>query len=313
MPDWRKHLDPHLAGLRLTPEREAEIVEELSQHLDQQYEELRAGGAADGEARRLVLDELREPEALTQEMRSLRQAHVPPPITPGVPAVRVFAGLSQDLRYAARMLCKQPGFATVAALTLALGIGANTAIFSVVYGVLLKPLAYQEPERLVAVWHRAPGLNIPLLEQGASTYVTYRESSRVFEDIAVWDSVEVSITGAGEPERAHGLRVTDGLLGILRVQPLLGRLFTREDDAPGAPRRAILSHGYWQRRFSGAPDVIGRSLNIDGSPCEVIACCRPRSSSCGPIQQCCCPFSSIRPTCASENSAIEGSPGSNPA
>ena len=275
MPDWREHLDPHLAGLRLSPEREAEIIEELSQHLDQRYEELRAGGAAEGEARRLVLEELREPEALTQQMRSLRQAHVPPPITPGVPTGRVFAGLSQDLRYAARMLWKQPGFATVAAVTLALGIGANTAIFSVVYGVLLKPLPYHEPERLVAVWHRAPGLNIPLLEQGAATYFTYRESSRVFEDIALWDSEEVSITGAGEPERAQALRVTDGLLGILRVQPLLGRFFTKEDDAPGTPRRAILSHGYWQRRFSGAPDVIGRSLNIDGRPCEVIGVLPP--------------------------------------
>src|SRR5215204_4904673 len=275
MPDWREHLDPHLAGLRLSPGREAEIIEELSQHLDQRYEELRAGGAAEGEARRLVLEELREPEALTQQMRLLRQAHVPPPITPGVPTGRVFAGLAHDLRYAARMLWKQPGFATVAAVTLALGIGANTAIFSVVYGVLLKPLPYHEPERLVAVWHRAPGLNIPLLEQGAATYFTYRESTRVFEDIALWDSQEVSITGAGEPERAHGLRVTDGLLGMLRVQPLLGRFFTREDDAPGAPRRAILSHGYWQRRFSGAPDVIGRSLNIDGRTCEVIGVLPP--------------------------------------
>jgi len=270
MPEWREHLGPRLAELRLGPEREAEIIEELSLHLDQRYEELRAGGATEGEARRLVLKELREPDDVTRQMRSLRQAHIPPRITPGVPARRLLAGLSQDLRYAARTLWKQPAFSTVAALTLALGIGANTAIFSVVYGVLLKPLPYHEPERLVGVWHRAPGLNIPLLEQGASTYFTYRESSRVFEDIALWDSEEVSITGAGEPERAEGLRVTDGVLGILRVQPLLGRFFTREDDAPGTPRRVILSHGYWQRRFGGAPDVIGRSLDIDGTPCEVI-------------------------------------------
>jgi putative ABC transport system permease protein len=269
MPDWREHLSPRLAGLRLSPEREADIMEELSQHLEQRYEELRAGGATEAEAHRLVLEELREPEPVTQQMRSLPQAHTSPP-TPGVPTGDVFGGLSQDLRYAARMLRKQPGFATVAALTLALGIGANTAIFSVVYGVLLKPLPYDEPERLVAVWHRAPGLNIPLLEQGAATYFTYRESSRAFEDLALWDSEEVSITGVGEPERAQVLRVTDGLLGILRVQPLLGRFFTKEDDAPGAPPRAIVSHGYWQRRFGGAPNVIGRSLNIDGRPCEII-------------------------------------------
>jgi predicted permease len=173
------------------------------------------------------------------------------------------------------MLRKQPGFATIAILTLALGIGANTGIFSVMYGVLLKPLPFHDPESLVAVWHRAPGLNIPLLEQGAATYFTYRESGRVFEDIALWASEEVSITGLGEPERAQALLMTDGLLGILRVQPLLGRFLTREDDAPDTPRRAILSHGYWQRRFGGAPDVIGRSLNIDGRPCEVIGVLPP--------------------------------------
>ena len=275
MPEWSEHLRPRLALLRLSPAREAEIIEELSQHLDQRYEELRSGGSSDAEARRLATEELLEPEALADHMRSLRQAHVPPPITLGAPSGLLLADLWQDLRYAARTLRKQPGFAAVAALTLALGIGANTAIFSVVHGVLLKPLPFHEPERLVGVWHRAPGLNIPLLEQGAATYFTYRESGRVFEDLALWDSQEVSITGRGEPERAQALRVTDGLLPILRVQPLLGRFFTKEDDAPGSPRRAILTHGYWQRRFGGAPDVVGRSLDVDGRPCEVIGILPP--------------------------------------
>ena len=275
MPDWTEHLRRRVAGLRLSPEREAAIIDELSQHLDERYDELRAGGATEGEALRLAFEELREPEALAQQMGSLRQAHIPPPITPGAPTGHVLGGLSQDLRCAARMLRKQPGFAAVASLTLALGIGANTAIFSVVYGVLLKPLPFHEPDRLVAVWHRAPGLNIPLLEQGAATYFTYRESARVFEDIALWDSEEVSITGLGEPERAQALWVTDGLLGLLRVQPLAGRFFTKEDDAPDRPRRAILTHGYWQRRFGGAPDVIGRSLIVDGRPCEVIGILPP--------------------------------------
>jgi predicted permease len=179
------------------------------------------------------------------------------------------------VRYAIRMLRKQPAFTAVATLTLALGIGANTAMFSVVYGVLLKPLPFHQPENLVALWHRAPGLNMPLLEQGAATYFTYRENNRVFEDIGLWETDEASITGHGEPERAQVMRVTDGLLPILRAQPVRGRLFTREDDSPGAARRAILTHGYWQRRFGGAADVVGRTLTVDGRRYEVIGILPP--------------------------------------
>jgi predicted permease len=181
----------------------------------------------------------------------------------------------RDLRHAARALRRSPGFTALAVITLGIGIGATTAIFTVIYGVLLKALPFHEPERLVAVWHRAPGLNLPQLEQGAATYLTYRENNRVFEDIAVWDRQEVSVTGDGEPERAHTLWVTDGLLAVLRVRPVLGRAFIREDDSPGGPRRAMLSYGYWQRRFGGARDAIGRSLNIDGRPFEVIGILPP--------------------------------------
>jgi putative ABC transport system permease protein len=275
MPDWAEHVRASLSSLRLSATRENEIVEELSQHLDDRWRELIAGGASPDEAAQSTLAEFRGRDGLAKHMAPLRQAHSPPSITPGAPTGHVLAGLSHDLRCAARMLRKQPGFAAVAALTLALGIGANTAIFSVVYGVLLKPLPFHEPDRLVAVWHRAPGLNMPLLEQGAATYFTYRESGRVLEDIGLWDSEEVSITEGGEPERVQALWVTQGLLPILRVPPLLGRFFTKEDDAPGSPRRAILTHGYWERRFGGAPDVIGRSLNVDGSPCEVIGVLPP--------------------------------------
>lgn len=178
--------------------------------------------------------------------------------------------LFQDLRYVARTLLKRPHFTATSVLTLALGIGGVTALFSVVNGVLLKPLPFDEPERLVGVYHRAPGLNLPVVGQGPATYFTYRDSNRVFEDIGAWDSGLVSITGRGEPERVEALYVTDGTLPVLRVQPTLGRLFSREDDAPGSPLRAILSHGFWQRKFGGARNVIGQRLEIDGTPCEVV-------------------------------------------
>ncbi len=171
---------------------------------------------------------------------------------------------------AARRLVRAPLFTAVTVLTLGTGIGANTAIFSVVHGVLLKPLPFAEPERLVGGWHTAPGLGIQLMNQSPATYFTYRDHTRVFEDIGMWDSQQVSVTGDGEPERVQALMVTDGTLPLLGVRPAAGRLFTRDDDAPGRPQRVILTHGYWQRRFGGAPGVVGRSLTIEGQPVEVI-------------------------------------------
>ena len=178
--------------------------------------------------------------------------------------------LAQDLRYALRGLVRNPAFTLVAVFTLALGIGANVSIFSLVYGVLLKPLPFDEPERLVGVYHRGPGINVALMNHGPYTYFTYHDNHRVFEGMGAWESDEVSITGGGEPEQVESLSVSEAVLPVLRVRPLLGRLFNKEDDAPGAPRRVILTHGYWQRRFAGAEDVIGQTLLIDGRSSEVI-------------------------------------------
>ena len=178
-------------------------------------------------------------------------------------------GAKRDLRYVARMLWKQPGFSAVAVLTLALGIGATTAMFSVVYGVLLKPLPFDEPDRLVALYHRAPGFNTPKLPQSDATYFTYRDQSRVFEDIGLWQVAQLSIARGGTLESEQALRVTDGLLSLLRVRPFLGDLLRKEDDVPGAPNRVLLTYGYWQRAFGASRDIVGQSLVIDGSPYEI--------------------------------------------
>jgi predicted permease len=169
-----------------------------------------------------------------------------------------------------RRLGSAPLFTTIATVTLALGIGANSAIFSVVRGVLLKPLPFDEPERLVGVWHTAPGLGFPVMNQSPATYLTYRSDMRAFEDIGLWDNTAVSVTGVGEPERVTALLVTDGTLALLRVNPQLGRRFDAVDDSPKSPERIMLAHAYWQRKFGGDPGVIGRQLIVEGRPREII-------------------------------------------
>ena len=155
-----------------------------------------------------------------------------------------------------------------------MGIGANTAIFSVVSGVLLKPLPYPDPESLVSVWQTAPGLGIKELNASPATYFTYREESHTFQDVGLWQNDAVSVTGgatnADQPEQVPALRMTDGTLPLLGIQPALGRLFSSKDDEPGAARTVILSYGYWQRKFGGDATVIGRGMILNAKPCQVI-------------------------------------------
>jgi predicted permease len=179
-----------------------------------------------------------------------------------------------SLRQLYRKLVRSPLFTLVSVATLALGIGANAAIFSVVHGVLLKPLPFEDPERLVGVWHQAPGLGFPKVNQSPATYFTYRDESETFEDIGIWDNEEVSVTGLEEPERVEAMYVTDGTLSLLKVSPSLGRIFTAEDDLPGKPLTVILSHAYWQRRLGGDPEVLGRTLNVNGRQREIVGVLR---------------------------------------
>jgi predicted permease len=177
---------------------------------------------------------------------------------------------AKQLQYVVRQLARYPVFTTVSVVTLAVGIGANTAIFSVVNGVLLKPLPFEEPERLVGVWHTAPGLGFDEVNQSPALYFTYRDEGETFEDTGMWDWTTITITGLDEPERINAMLVTDGTLPILRAQPMLGRTFSAEDDLPGKPETVILSYAYWQRRFGGDRGVLGQTLQVDGRPREII-------------------------------------------
>ena len=174
------------------------------------------------------------------------------------------------MRHAIRRLVSTPAFSLTAAITLAAAIGANALIFSVVNGVLLKPLPFANPESLVGVWHVAPGLVPGPVNQSPATYFTYRERGTTFQDIGMWDNTSVTITGRGEPEEVPAMMTTDGTLPLLGVHASLGRTFSKADDAPGGPETVLISHSYWRRAFAGSPSAVGQSLMVDGRPREVI-------------------------------------------
>ena len=180
------------------------------------------------------------------------------------------AMFTDQLRQVLRRLGRAPLFTAITLLTLAIGVGANTVIFSVIEGVLLKPLPYPHPEQLIGVWHQATGINIDNLNMSPSIYFIDREQNRTLQDIGVFDGDAFDVTGTGEPEHVRGLDVTDGTLPILGVVPALGRLFTRQDDSPGAPATVLLSYGYWQKKFGGDRSVIGRSITLDGKTRQII-------------------------------------------
>ncbi len=175
-----------------------------------------------------------------------------------------------QLKQVLRRLSRAPLFTAITLITLAVGVGANTVIFSVVEAVLLKPLPYPHAEQLIGVWYAAPGIGFADLNMSQSIYFIDREQNTTLQDIGVYDGDSLDVTGAGKPEHVPGLDVTDGTLPILGVAPVLGRLFSRKDDSPGAPQTAVLSYGYWQRKFGGSPSVIGRSITADGKPREII-------------------------------------------
>ena len=260
--DWAPHVRPRLSSLRLSPAREYEIVEELSQHLEDRWRELKAGGASDEDATSLALAEFREGNLLARYMAPLQQAHAPAPITPGASAGSVFRDVWLDLRYAIRMLRRQPAFSLTAILTLGLGIGATTAMFSVVNGVVIKPLHYPESENVVTVGVSAVfgSERTPDFPLAPRMFSSYAENSQSFQDFGLFTGAEATVTGSGSPERANTLQVTRGILTALGVQPALGRWFSPDDHRPGTEDTAILSHGYWQRRFGGDPGVIGRVI-----------------------------------------------------
>ncbi len=174
------------------------------------------------------------------------------------------------MKHVLRRLLRLPMFTGLTVFTLALGIGANAAIFSVVQGVLLKPLPYRQAGELVSVNHSAPGVNLPNAGTAAFLHFTYLTDARSFQDIGMWQAETVSVTGLAEPEEVSAVNVTEGVFRALSVQPALGRLFTPRDDSPDGPETTVLAHGFWRAKFGGDPSAVGRRILLDGRPHEII-------------------------------------------
>ncbi len=270
MPDWKDEIRKQLASLKLEATREAEIVEEMAQHLEDRYRELLSGGATQEEACRIALADLRDRGLLQQELRRIEQQIKQEPIIFGTNwRKNMIADFWQDLRYGARMLRKNPGFTLIAVVTLALGIGANTAIFSVVNTVLLRPLPYQDPDRLMMIREtKLPQL--PEFSVSPGNFLDWKKQNTVFEQLVAIGPSPFSLTGTGDPERLSGMRVSDGFFAMLGVRPQIGREFLPEEDQPGHNNVVILSHGFWQRRFGTDPNILNQAITLDGKSYTVI-------------------------------------------
>src|SRR5215467_13403206 len=181
--------------------------------------------------------------------------------------------LINDLTYAFRMLVKHPGVTAIAVITLALGIGANTAIFSVVNAVLLNPLPYKQPDRLVSLWENVPGHG--RWRAAPANFFDWKMQNTVFEDVAAFGQSSMTLTGAGEPEQLIGTRVSAGYFAVVGVEPLVGRSFAVEEYEPGKGQVVILGHALWQRRFGGDPEVVNRNITLDGSTYTVVGVMPP--------------------------------------
>src|SRR5437660_662243 len=276
MPDFKIEIRARMAELGLSPVREAEIVEELSQHLEEEYERALSCGASENEARQQALKQLNAPDLLGRELKHVERRVSQNLVTLGAEGkINIFADLWQDLRYGLRSLLKNPSFTIIAVIALALGIGANSAIFSVVNAVLLRPLPFKNPEQLVMVWENAAHLGFPKNTPAPPNFIDWQRQNTVFTGMAAMSERSFNLTGVGEPDRLDGRRVSANLFDLLGVPALLGRTFVPDDDRPGT-HVVLLSYSLWQRRFGSDSNVIGRAITLNGESYNVIGV-MPRS------------------------------------
>ena len=251
-----------LAGLCFREARDRELAEELESHLQMHVEDNIRRGLSPQEARRQALVKLGGVEQTKEKYRSQR----------GVPMLE---DVFQDLRYGARMLLKQPFFTAVAVATLALGIGANTAIFSVVHTVLFRPLPFENPEQLVVVWETVLSRGNVQGTPSPPDFREWRARAKCFQQMAAFYDTDFNLSGSGDPERLSGAFVSADLFPLLGVKAALGRTFLPAEEQFGAHRVVVLSHALWRRRFEADPRLVGRSVTLNDQPYTVVGVAPP--------------------------------------
>jgi predicted permease len=250
-------------------DRRADIEEELRLHIDGRVEQYVANGMDEAKARKLALErfgDMRRIAAQCRHERSQAAARLPRTCN------ALMSGIFNDIRYAVRALTRRPGYTATIVITLVLAIGATTAVFSVVNGVLLHPLPHPDPEELALVWEvdQRPGFFRDRVPATVEHFIDWREHNRVFESMAAFQSYLVTFRGAGDPERVLAGNATANFFATLGVNATIGRTFVPEDDVAGADRVVLLGHTFWQTRFGGDPSVIGRSVDINNSTRTVV-------------------------------------------
>jgi len=300
MPEWKPEILRRLAPLKLSPAREAEITEEIAQHLEDRYLELLVTGQSEEAAFRNAVDELKGEHLLARSLQLVERDFYSEPVALGKDSGNFFSGVLQDVRYALRMVRKSPGFSAIAVLTLALGIGANTAIFSFIDAVLLRDLPVKDPQQLVVlVWdarvnpklhghsdygdcqngHGDCSFSIPFFK-------TIRAEDNAFSGMAAFAGpLDVDLSGNGPASIARGTFVSGDFFSTLGVNAFIGRPLTPADDAPAAPPAIVLSYTYWVRNFGADRSVIGRTVHLDNTAATIIGVADPHFTNLTPGKQ----------------------------
>ncbi len=281
MPDWKRYLRARLTLPEMKGHRDERMMSELADYLEDLYQEALSRGATAAAAAAEVERRLGDADLAAFELTRSEPSHFRARMRRWIEGReeslrshdgrrRHLGDLLRELRLALRALARKPLYSGVTVLVLALGIGASTAIFTLLDAVVLSPLPFDEAHRLVALRYTGPGLGMENVNQCAAWHFTYEDENRVFEDLGMYGGGTSAVTSEGAPEAVPVLGVTSGVFRALRVHPVVGRSFTPDDEEPGAPAVVLLSHRYWQARFGGDPGVVGRMLRIDGQASEIV-------------------------------------------